>query len=360
MGQSWYLLNLDKREIHSLGKLGEGLFEALGAVLDPLWRTLEFPDCDSIVRRYRPGELLWPENKYHGAIYFAKTAPRSPDATTLVNLPAEIIHKIYECIDEFAHLLFLSITCQVLWEIGRGELYRRAMSYAASCCWAGDRIVVKGGYLLKDDIPETLLSAEERKELFVAEDEEREEHDDDEHEDEDEDEDEKECYIDIREDVWDGGNDLKTFSWQKIWFENGMYRCLCSPMEHAVVTELRKYDPPPPPTLCILRNLSRRQYVRESALFDLRDKYKGTNVEMDKVALGEVVLCRTCFSSSASTALRYEGDIEVHRGVWAGDRFDIVSAEWLKELESNVAGDWTDVSSEALKEVEDIWVAEYA
>ncbi|KAJ7205180.1 hypothetical protein GGX14DRAFT_644954 [Mycena pura] len=319
MGQYWNLLNLDKRETHGLGKLGEGLqFMALGAVLDPLWRTLEFPDCDSIVRRYGPGELLLPKTKNHGAIYFAKTAPCSPDAITLLNLPVEIIHEIYECIDEFEHLFSLSITCQVLWEIGRGKLYRRAMSYAASYCWAGDRIVVKGDDLQKDDIPETLsILAWERREIFVAEHKEREELSDD------EDEEEQEYYIHSRKD-------------------------LC------------KYNPPSPPSLCILRNLSQRQYVREAALLDLQDNYKGTHMhaEMDRIALGEVVLCRTCLSSSATFALRYEGDI--HRGVWAGDRFDIVSAKWLKELKKgNVAGDWTDVSNEALKEVEDIWVALY-
>jgi hypothetical protein len=39
--------------------------------------------------------------------------------------------------------------------------------------------------------------------------------------------------------------------------------------------------------------------------------------------------------------------------VWAGDRFDIVEGtEWL-------GGEWVDASAEVLKELEDIWCAEY-
>ncbi|KAJ7123465.1 hypothetical protein C8R44DRAFT_735113 [Mycena epipterygia] len=53
------------------------------------------------------------------AYYFPKTAPRSPALNVLVNLPVELIHEIYSHLDEVGDVLYLSITSQVLWEIGR-------------------------------------------------------------------------------------------------------------------------------------------------------------------------------------------------------------------------------------------------
>ena len=52
--------------------------------------------------------------------------------------------------------------------------------------------------------------------------------------------------------------------------------------------------------------------------------------------------------------MRYEGDI--HRGVWAGDRLDIASADALDEKDENgQAVEWTDV----LKEMYAIWLSNY-
>ncbi|KAJ6506717.1 hypothetical protein C8R45DRAFT_970349 [Mycena sanguinolenta] len=66
-------------------------------------------------------------------------------------------------------------------------------------------------------------------------------------------------------------------------------------------------------------------------------------------------MSRICCSSDSSVSMSWDGDI--HRGVWAGDRFDFVDAEWLQ-----TAGDdsvWTDVSDEVLQEMEGIWRSEY-
>ncbi|KAJ7220804.1 hypothetical protein GGX14DRAFT_676062 [Mycena pura] len=308
MGQRWWVINLDKRERHDLRKL---FFGGFGAYFNALLRNPKFPDC---LPQYRPGDFL---RKYDSLpfldlppsyCYFAKTAPRSLDTIALVNLPVELIYEILSYLDEFFDLLFFSMTCQALWEIGRDYL--------------------------PTDIPEGLLSTEEREKFLVDEDGE---------------------YA-VRDEPFNQGHYLKVFSWDKL-LTGVRQRCLGLHSDIEVVSELCKYDPPPS-TLHVLRNLSRQQYVRESALLALRDKYKGTKVKMDEVTLGQVVHCRICLSSSAETNLRYQGDIEVHRGVWAGDRFDIISAEWVET--PDVANSWTDVSKEALEEMEEIWVAEYA
>jgi hypothetical protein len=79
--------------------------------------------------------------------------------------------------------------------------------------------------------------------------------------------------------------------------------------------------------------------------------------EAKRVGFGEIVLSRISFSSDSSVSMRYAGDI--HRGVWAGDRFDIVGSEWLEGLDVDTAAAWVDVSDEVLKEVEGIWRSEY-
>ena len=63
-----------------------------------------------------------------------------------------------------------------------------------------------------------------------------------------------------------------------------------------------------------------------------------------------IVVSRFCWSSVPPDTLRYQGDI--HRGVCAGDRFDIISAAALEEKDENGQQMvWTDVTSEVLTEL---------
>ena len=65
---------------------------------------------------------------------------------------------------------------------------------------------------------------------------------------------------------------------------------------------------------------------------------------------GRLLLCRICWSSDSSIAMSVKRDL--HRGVWAGDRFVIVTTDVFEAMPS--AKGWKDVSVEAaelLKEV---------
>jgi hypothetical protein len=105
----------------------------------------------------------------------------------------------------------------------------------------------------------------------------------------------------------------------------------------------------------ILRNLSKRQYVRRGALKRMTCP---AHWEWDKIDLGHVVLSRISWSSDSSVAMSYKGDI--HRGVWAGDRFGITSMDALDEKDENGQSvEWTDVTDEVLKEMYEIWLSEY-
>ncbi|KAJ6506718.1 hypothetical protein C8R45DRAFT_1208725 [Mycena sanguinolenta] len=142
MGQYWQVVNLDRRETYGgWGKLGEFLFTRRpGRVAQSLMMDPPFPDCD------KP------------STYFPQTASQSSSST---KLPVEMVQRIYFKADDVSDVVCLSATCQLLWEIGRHEIYARFVSSVVNYSWAGDRIICVGSYLRNADIPDLLLTPEE-------------------------------------------------------------------------------------------------------------------------------------------------------------------------------------------------------
>ncbi|KAJ6514223.1 hypothetical protein C8R47DRAFT_1090653 [Mycena vitilis] len=361
MGQYWKIVDLDKRQTSGGGcKLGEFFFDGTSAksLESRLWPPKIVSDVEAVIPRFIPGGRYGPDDTPDDtdgpALYFPKTAPRPLDAAVLVNLPAEIAHEIFSYLSDIYDLLCLSAACQVLWEIGREHVYRHISAIVARYSWAGDRIICVGDYLASDDIPEALLTASERAELLHYEPEERD------HEDEEAEENsERALYgypfqeaarrfdqegLSIRSGIYE------RFGWASKRFYNMDFFNGSSRDMHVIMDLFNghKFVLQPPKVIRILRNLSRRQYVRESELVDLTVRCPG-------VGLGNIVLSRICLSSDDSIAMRYDGGI--HRGAWAGDRLDIVAAEWLTELGEDPS--WTDVTKEAVEEMENICEADY-
>jgi len=106
----------------------------------------------------------------------------------------------------------------------------------------------------------------------------------------------------------------------------------------------------------ILRNLSKYEYVREEAVKVASVEGMGNNRSSNKIGLGQVVLSRICWSTDDSCAMSYY-DEDIHRGVWAGDRFDITTINQVVVKDSEKQ--WTDVSDKVEKEMTEIWVGEY-
>ncbi|KAJ7644684.1 hypothetical protein FB45DRAFT_999645 [Roridomyces roridus] len=255
MGQYWKIINLDKRETFGCtGKLGAWFFDDSGWLLNSLADPPELP------------------------------------GSTFVKLPNEMIREIFSHLEDIEDILYLSMTCQPMWGLGRHF-----------------------DYLKNEDIPESLLTPEER-EHFGA-------------------------YESLYQYPFTEVNACTRF-----WDPLITYNLIGAP---SAFIELI--------TPNILRNLSRKQYVPKSALWDWRVKTVPTMKEAEGVCNNEIVLSRICLSSDPSISMSYEGDL--HRGAWAGDRFDFDDEEWLDELEEG--NGWTDVSDEILKEVEAIWRSEY-
>ncbi|KAG5970215.1 hypothetical protein E4U56_007913 [Claviceps arundinis] len=104
----------------------------------------------------------------------------------------------------------------------------------------------------------------------------------------------------------------------------------------------------------ILRNLTTQQYMRREPLELEPGLAHGPFVR--GIGFGDVVLSRISWSSSASTALQ-DPTGRIHRGLWAGHRFDITT---MTRHEKLTAGqNWTDVTEEIMEEVTAIWSAQW-
>lgn len=96
----------------------------------------------------------------------------------------------------------------------------------------------------------------------------------------------------------------------------------------------------------ILRNLTTREFVRPGPIALEPGLIHGPFI--DPVGFGEVILMRTCWSTSGSVSIPNINNI--HRGVWAGHMFDIVPLKTAKLDDS-----WVDISDEVAEEITQIW-----
>jgi hypothetical protein len=90
----------------------------------------------------------------------------------------------------------------------------------------------------------------------------------------------------------------------------------------------------------VLMNLSKKEYVTSKAASNILRYINPKNAS----CLGELILSKICWSSDLSTGLEFHRAL--HRGVWAGDRFRIVTTDVFETRTSGEEG-WEDVSVEA-------------
>jgi len=245
--------------------------------------------------------------------------------------PAEIVSRIFDSIDgeNVGDSFALALTSERCWLIAQRHI--KAIVLRHQIVWAGDRIICSGDDSEHGDLPKGLLSVEEES-IYANE------------------------YGSIEE-YCENTTPSNLFSFspkavldefvggfrKQISYENVRRICLAVDIV---------FEEPE-----ILRNISKRQYVRRAELVEMR-KTCPKDWEFDDVDLGHVLISRICWSSDPSTTLSYKGPI--HRGVWAGDRFDITSAAALEEKDENGQPVlWTDVSEEVLAELRCIWSSEY-
>jgi hypothetical protein len=105
----------------------------------------------------------------------------------------------------------------------------------------------------------------------------------------------------------------------------------------------------------VLRNLTTKEFVKSTAVALEPRLHRG--YEIDGPGFGELLAMRISWSTDPSCAMGCDGyEDGIHRGVWAGHRFDIVPLSTLRDQDQD--SEWRDVSEEVMKEVTGIWEAD--
>lgn len=262
------------------------------------------------------------------------------------SLPTELLSMIFAHLSEFPDFLVFALTSEKLFRIAERTIHT-VIHHPGP--WAGHRLICAGDYLKTEDIPKGILDKYMRRKV-------------------------KPC---AEEGDWySKGPTLYNYAHQRFpWAEiprpidlidfmdkrRHEYRTLISSQIMQEIFDWLGYDPKEsrrkekPPQRekerLVLRNFTKKQYVLEDG----------------KYPLGTALLARICYSSSESCISCEACDewdifdeIELTRGTWAGDRFDVISADdfFLKAGEIAPVG-WTDVSEEALEVVKLIYRCGY-
>ncbi|KAG6052326.1 hypothetical protein E4U39_000051 [Claviceps sp. Clav50 group G5] len=274
-----------------------------------------------------------------------------------------------------SHHSAAGVTNRYFWSIAREYIVRDFMQSLG--VWAGQQLITVGDYNKVDDYPPGLFATEENKENLLKRRPEDEESEDEESEDEESEDEESEDEESEDEESEDEGSEDEVdqlsveqrpltlyhrirrsftelprvtravdrdFSILDAIYQNPCYRT----MENVFL--MKGDDFYPRDEVWILRNLTTHQYVRREPLELQPGLAHGPFVR--GIGFGCVVLSRISWSSDSNVAL-HDPTGRIHRGLWAGHRFDITT---MTRHEKLTAGqNWIDVTEELVEEVTAIW-----
>ncbi|KAG5635144.1 hypothetical protein H0H81_012295 [Sphagnurus paluster] len=297
-------------------------------------------------------ELREKKPSYHSRfrIRYPEENAANHTGKTFCGLSNEVIDLVYEQAESLEDVIRLAVTCQRCYEISRRHLEWWVQQLLV-VSWAGDRLICLGDYAEMDDLPPGMLTDEEREYLLGS------------------------CA------TRDPQKKLKTLqlrhpdsalrqmrirdSNQRRYRDWENYLRLFVPREGltgyrdgealtnlvTTIDRLTLYtrDLGWYPTH-VMRNLTTKEYVRGDAIESVRndpDVPRG----LKYLSFNHILAARFTWSSDPSLAMRYEGSL--HRGVWAGHRFDVVEIGSVFNGQESLEG-WKDVSEEVIGEVRDI------
>ncbi|KAJ3479306.1 hypothetical protein NLI96_g9148 [Meripilus lineatus] len=266
--------------------------------------------------------------------------------TGLLKLPLEVIDTILESVEDFKDAAALVMTNKMLYSLGFKAIQRRLVKIAAPS--AGNRIVCHGEGTRGRDLPPGLTEKDWQEAVQWKM--ENPGSDDD----SDADLEENCSYSSYAQETFPKlpdwyhrvPNDWKMMSGWK-YFPR-FHQKIGGPEWEEALEGLVKVHKPSSENL-VLCNLTKRVYVdgrkaQRSVKHDIIDR--GI-----PFIFGAILMCHICWSTASDVAFWYEG--KIHRGVWAGHRFEITTKDRLKDIrpvEGGVEDDWKDVTKEAMKE----------
>ena len=248
----------------------------------------------------------------------------------LSRLPIELLDVIFQKL-HIEYVFLLSLQTRYFWNIAR----RHIQACCASSCgpWAGQGIICIGEYLEPADYPPNVLTESEKEELKRGLK-------------------ESEIWDDVSSDEGSTNSvscPINFYSladaryqqvreWQYRLVERligsasllGEWHRLPTSRRTLIFHELPRYkliDFYPEDQSWILRNLTTQEYVRSEAIAIKLEYIHGPNI--DVLGFGEVVWSRVCWSTETDCSMDYADNL--HRGLWAGHRFDITTLNRHKQ-----------------------------
>ncbi|KAF8058663.1 hypothetical protein FPV67DRAFT_1785727 [Lyophyllum atratum] len=363
MGQQFEFVNLDNPFPVSravCGKFGEFFWrideEEDNAVMEALWQTEESHKIVAIAPYSQLKRAEKPLRIWNKCMTFPE------ESLANATLPTELVSMILEEVEDLADLICFVLTCQRYFEIGRPILEARfedTLTYS----WAGNRLICFGDNAEFDDLPEGMLT-EDEKELI-----------DKKYPPCDPDKNnnyglweqlsfvqtlQPDSHLNQKRVIFHQENPRLSYYFmrlQETWdyherVHNRPRVGWAGMRDVEVLNKLTKTTSRGPVSEMygsyVLRNLTTKEYIRGAAICEAWDTPDLPYLRA--LRFMHLLVLRITWSHDSSLNIRYYGPIEVHRGVWAGHRFDFVDIKTVED-EQGTIGDWKDVSDDVIDEL---------
>ena len=242
-----------------------------------------------------------------------------------LQLAIELVFMIFKEIDNVYDAIMLGLTHDTLMVIGWDHI--RALLVRDSAPWAGSRIVCAGDR--GNDLPKGVLSEQEEEEYYRL-------------------------YLEAMGQEPERFNLHQIFNWlhgqgsREVTREDHQRLMRLSSEERRLfrtITEKKK-ERYQWEHGWVLVNQTKKEYVTSKAASKILPSMEAT----DARCFGQLIVFQICWSSYHTATSLFDWD--AHRGVWAGNRFVIVTTDVFEAMPS--AQGWKDVTAEAAKRLREI------
>ncbi|KAI0783465.1 hypothetical protein C8Q75DRAFT_736800 [Abortiporus biennis] len=316
--QSWGIFNLDKQEFIK----ESGTWHDLKSIL--FTTSVHSSRLITLLSLPEPKEL----RKLDGAkeIYIRTSLGQ------LNRIPLELLDMVFAAVDDIVDLACLCLVNYHMLNVGRKHFDMHLRKHRT---WTGDRLICLGSSTKLKDLPPDLLTPEER--VYYRK--------------KDQENSMGGLFYDILEILYDHSR-------------NPRYRVPADRLQGMQLNEkLILWDLTDPiypiDKSWVLCNLSKYQYVTARAIsqYTSGKSVKGPYFCSKSIGFTQVLVSQICWAKSADKEIQGSKDTPLHKGRWAGDRFEITTMDRMKHLEGGE--EWKDVSPMIIQDLEAIWRNHY-
>ncbi|KAH8101516.1 hypothetical protein BXZ70DRAFT_98821 [Cristinia sonorae] len=304
-------------------------------------------------------------------------------------LPGEILAMVFQHLDDIFSVVTLGLTCKLLFSAGYACLVDHLKSHYYSQAWFGDRIICVGDDARITDLPQDAFTEVEGTAMKLAFESLRGESNEDDSNEQDHSQ-TLQAYL-VEKASSNNSNPIYTLlsSYDDVLFDTGFWKqaresnLISRPfVEQTRLLELLYVghmhdivlDEIPSQGL-VLYNITTGEYVRGDAfplLYDGAPSKRRAELELmyetpgprsrafyrRKLGFAEIVAARFCWTyEEHADATSGHAYTNLHRGRWAGHRFEIATSDCRPRLKGT--REWKDVSEEVMADMKRIWIEEF-